>query len=331
MKKLLISLLAVMMLAGCSAASENNTEAESTAELKVAATIFPLADIASSIGGDKVEVVNILPAGASPHTFDFSPSDVAAMEGSQVVFAVGSNLDNWVEDLVSNGTSDAEVYTVDDGIEFMEFGEHEHEHEVDVDGHEEDHDEHEDDEDHEHGDDHEDEHGHVHEGNDPHYWLDAENGMIIAENIANKLGELDPENADYYLANLQEFHSELGALDAGIENLIANEVESPEMIVFHDSWNYFAKAYGLEVVATFEPSPGKEPTPKYLEELYQEAEYHDLRAVFSEPQLSSAALDPYIEDLGLTIFVLDPLGGLEETQSYQDLLLYNAHTIAQAL
>jgi zinc transport system substrate-binding protein len=324
MKKLLVSLLAVLMLAGCSSANENNSTAESTAELKVAATIFPLANIAANIGGDKVEVVNILPAGASPHTYDFSPSDVAALDGSQVVFAVGSNLDAWVEDLVANGTSNAEVYTVDNGIEFMEFGEHEHDHEG------EDHQEDEHDED-EHHDDHEDEHDHAHEGNDPHYWLDAENGMIIAENIANKLVELDPENADYYLANLQEFNSELESLDAEIKDIIADEVEAAEMIVFHDSWHYFAEAYGLEVVGTFEPSPGKEPTPQYLEGLYEEAEYHGLTAVFSEPQLSSDALDPFVEDLGLSIFILDPLGGLEETQSYQDLLLYNAETIAEAL
>jgi zinc transport system substrate-binding protein len=329
MKKVLISLLAISMLAGCSAANETSSSDEA---LKVAATIFPIADIASSIGGDKVQVEAILPAGSSPHTFNASPSDIRKISGSDVVFSVGHDLDGWITEMIENSDAEVEVKTVDAGIELMEFeGHHDHDdHEHEEEHHDDDHEHDEEHEGHEE-DDHDEHEGHDHEGVDPHYWLSASNGSVIAENIANVFIELDPSNEGYYMSNLEAFQNEMVTLNTQIKETIASGVEKPEMIVFHDSWAYFASAYGLEVIATFEPSPGKEPTPKYLEELYESAEAHGLSAVFSEPQLSSDALDPFVEDLGLSIYVLDPLGGLDETGSYMELLLSNAQTIAEAI
>ena len=328
MKKILISILAILILAGCSTATEQDSSDEIH---NVAATIFPVADIAANIGGDKVKVDTILAPGASPHTFNPAPSDINKIENAAVVFSIGHDLDSWIVEMSENFNAELNILTVDAGIDLLEFGEDKHNHdEHSDDDHEDDHSAEHDHDEHEE-EDHDDDHGHNHEGTDPHYWLSASNGAIMAENIANTLIELDPANEDYYLSNLNAFKQEMLELDSEIKGVIANGVEKPEMIVFHDSWAYFADRYGLEVIATFEPSPGKEPTPKYLEDLYVEAEYHELTAVFSEPQLSSAALDPFVEDLGLSIFILDPLGGLENTSSYSDLLFYNAQTIAEAI
>ncbi len=131
------------------------------------------------------------------------------------------------------------------------------------------------------------------------------------------------ENLDQYLSELDSLHNDLAGK--------LNELNSRDLIVFHDSWNYFAKEFDLNVAGVFQISPGKEPTPKFLKNLYKTAEELKVKAIFSEPQLSSAVLEPFINDLGLKLYVLDPLGGLGERDSYLGTMRYNADTIYDAL
>jgi len=104
-----------------------------------------------------------------------------------------------------------------------------------------------------------------------------------------------------------------------------------KMITFHDAWAYFAEEFGLEIVGTFEPFPGKQPTPRYLAELQDVARRNKVKAVFSEPQLSDQAIASFVKDIGLELYVLDPLGGIEGRDSYIKLLTYNTDVIVEAL
>ena len=135
----------------------------------VGATIFPIYDIARTIGGDEFNVVLILPAGASPHTFDPQPSTLKNLQGAQAVFAIGHTLDNWATNVAQ--AVDAPVVVVDHGIALRETVEQGHDHEEA--GHD-DHDAHDDHDEHE-----EDEHGHAHGPTDPHYWLSPMNATQI--------------------------------------------------------------------------------------------------------------------------------------------------------
>jgi len=101
------------------------------------------------------------------------------------------------------------------------------------------------------------------------------------------------------------------------------------MIVFHAGWNYFAAAYGLEVVAVFQPAPGREPAPRDLQKLYALARAHKIKAVFSEPQLPASSLEPMLQDLGLHLLILDPLGGSSPGDSYIEMLRRNVRNILQ--
>jgi zinc transport system substrate-binding protein len=337
-KRILLAVVAVLLIGLGANYLMNSREGapaatKGSSQVKVAATIFPVYDIARQVAGDRAEVVGILPPGTSPHTFNPKPSDLAKLEGSKLVFAIGHGLDNWTESLLEN-LDGATVVTVDQGISLREFGEmHEHEHEGEEHGHEHDEDEHvgekHEGEEHE-GDEHGDEHGHDHEGVDPHYWLDAENASLIAATIAKSLGAVDPENADYYQANLTSLQAEMVELDAELASTLAPAADKG-LIMFHDSWNYLAAAYDLEVAGVFQISPGKEPTPQYLKELYETAEKHGVSTVFTEPQLGSTAIQPLIEDLGLNVDTLDPLGGVEGRDSYAALMRYNASTIVSSV
>ena len=270
---------------------------------QVAATIFPLSDITQNIAGNKMEVINLLPSGASPHAFELTPSDIKDLQNTKVVFAIGQGLDSWTEN-ITDSINNVEIYSVEKGITLKSF-ESNHDHE-----HEEEH--------HEHGD------------HDPHYWLACANAKVIAQNITDKLVKIDPDNASYYRQNLVDYQKELDQTKQGIDQIF-EDLKSRELIVFHQSWGYFAEEFDLEIIGAFTPTPGQEPTAQYLKELQDTAQEHNAKAVFSEPQLSTESIEPFVMDLDLKLYELDPLGGTGARDSYINTLLYNAQIIGQAL
>lgn len=290
----------------------NPTKSKNT-DLKVATTIYPLSDVVKNIAGDQIEVVNIVPPGASPHTFEILPSTIKDLQGITTVFAIGGELDSWTTELLS--AIETEVVQVDQGIEKLSFEfVHHHGQEADELGHEE---------------EHEDEHRHHDEELDPHYWLSTINAKIMAKNVADKLIELDPLNSELYQDNLAAYQKQLDQTHEDIESIL-EDLPARELIVFHESWNYFADEFNLKVVGVFAQSPGKEPIPSALASLHDMAREYALVAVFSEPQLSPKTIRPFVEDLGLQLLVLDPLGGIGERDSLISILKYNAQTIKQA-
>jgi len=162
---------------------------------------------------------------------------------------------------------------------------------------------------------------------DPHYWLSMPNAIGITNSIVEKLVTLDPEHADIFAQNAEEYITELEVAQGNIDSIFM-DAPSHDLVVFHDSWNYFANAYGLNIRGTFEPAPGREPTPKQLAELQNTIKEFNIQSIYREPQLSESALAPFVKDLDIQIRTIDPLGGVEGRLSYIDLMLYNAHAIA---
>jgi zinc transport system substrate-binding protein/manganese/iron transport system substrate-binding protein len=267
-----------------------------TKPLYIAATIFPLADITRNITGEAAQVIQILPAGASPHTFDLTPGKVRELQKARIIFKIGV-IDEWI-DGIAESVPGAEIVSLQNHIALKPFQDDA-----------------------------------LHRGNterfDPHYWLDARNGAIMTQNICSRLSALDPLHADLYSKNSQRYQHELLRLDDELKKACA-ALKNNKIIVFHDGWRYFAAAYGLEIIAVFQPAPGREPTPRDLQKLYVQVRTYKIKAVFSEPQLPTANLEPLLEDLGLRLFILDPLGGAAPDDSYIELLRRNVRTIIQA-
>jgi len=265
--------------------------ADSEKGRKIAATIFPLYDIVRRVAGDRIETILILPPLASPHTFDPVPSKIKEISGSRLVFKIGG-IDDWADSL-SQLTSREKVVTVDRGVVLKKVSENA-------------------------------------SATDFHYWLDPKNGGIIADNVYEELVGIYPEDRAYFWDNLNRFKKDIEETDRNIAGLMGR-LSNKNLIVLHNAWKYFADRYGLEVVGVFEPHPGQEPTPKSLAELVRLARQKKVKAVFSEPQLSSSALSSLAEETGLGLYVLDPLGGVEGRMSYTSILFYNAETIFNAL
>lgn len=316
MKKLLALLAIAALIIAIVVYAIPQSQTSENENAQIAATLFPVYDIAQNITGDTMNVALILPPGTSTHTYEPTPRKLRELQNTEIIFAIGHEADDWTDQIIQS--IGAEKVVVDEGIEIRESTEDEEEH----DDHE---DEDENEEDHE--DDHE-EKGHHHGETDPHYWLTIPNAKIIAMTIADDLSTRFPEHADVFAANLDAYLTELDAADnqlrAGFDN-----VGNKNLITLHDAWYYFADEYGLNIVGTFEPTAGREPTPQYLVELTEAIETSGSKTLYSEPQLSTSGLESFARDNDLSIAELDPIGGTSDRESYIDLMLYNAEIIAQ--
>lgn len=141
---------------------------------------------------------------------------------------------------------------------------------------------------------------------------------------------LDPAAADSFRSRGDEVKRALRALDERLRAERATFTRN-RIITFHGSFGYFAERYDLEIAAVVEPSPGREPTARYLAEVLAViAETHPA-ALFSEPQLDPRPAQVIAHDARLPLFELDPVGGTEGVASYEALLLHNGSVLARAL
>jgi ABC-type Zn uptake system ZnuABC Zn-binding protein ZnuA len=273
--------------------------------LKVATTIFPLYDLVRNVAGPAVEVVLLLPPGASPHTFEAKPGTVRTLVGSTVLFAIGHGLDDWAVRL-AQGAGVARILVVDAHIA-LRTGTHAA---------------------HDHGTSHarQQTSGAV----DPHYWLAIPNAVRMVETITRALVELDPAAAPDYRQRAVAYQEQLRLVDAEFRALFAS-LPRRHIVTFHQAFDYFADAYGLQVVAAFEPSPGQEPPPRHVEAFLRQVRAHQLRVLFVEPQLPQGALTSLARDLQVRLEDLDPNGGSPGRDSYIALMRFNASQIAAAL
>jgi len=285
--------------------SESATETE---KLNISATIFPVYDIARQIVGDKGNVTLVMDPGESPHTYETTPSDMIEVSEADLILAIGNELDHWIENMVED--SSAEIVTVDANIALRPY-EDEHDDHDDHDGH----------------DDHE---GHNHGEFDPHYWLSAQNGKIMAVNIANALSEVDPDNSDYYMTNVSNFQASIDDIIPEIVAL-ATPVSTKPFIPLHDGWYYYCAEFDLNIVDNFFPGGQHQSTPQHTVELTEKVANLGVTAIFSEIGLDTSAIKGFAQDNDLTISELDPLGGSPQIQRYQDLLLQNMKWINEGL
>lgn len=271
---------------------------------KVVTTIFPIYDIASNIAGETIDVELILPPGASPHTFEPTPQDIRLLQNSQALFYIGHGLDNWALD-IAKAADITNTITVDKYVE-LHNSEHNHGETEQTDGLNDE------------------------QQQDPHYWLTVHNANSIARLIFEELQKTFPQYEQELETNYKRYLEDLTMLDQEIRNELA-KLESNKIAIFHGAWDYYAEEYGLEIVATFEEFPGKEPSTTYVADFQESIIQNNIRAIFSEPQFSTAALQPIATDLGVTISILDPIGGTKNRDSYRNMMRYNTQQIINAL
>lgn len=164
----------------------------------------------------------------------------------------------------------------------------------------------------------------------PHIWLNPEYFVGEARAITNALKEQDPQNAAFYEANFTEYSTSILAEAEKLKESLSG-IKNKNVISFHDAFPYFAAYFGLSIVGSVEPIPGKEPTPKEIVTLENTIKEKNVKVIFNEPQMSQSVINALVEDTGVKVLILDPLGNTDTRNTYIKLMEYNINEIIEGL
>jgi zinc transport system substrate-binding protein len=268
----LISTVLMLLLAASliAAAAGCEQEAETTGKTMVAVTILPQAGFVEAIGGDRVEVVVMVPPGASPHTYEVTPDQMTRLSNARMYAKVGSPVEfelAWMDKLIAVNRSML-VVDCSKGIDLTESQDPDE------------------------------------PGLDPHIWLSVKNAKIMVRNICDGLEQVDAANKAYYEANYAAYLEELTGLDSDLAADLSG-VGNRSFIVFHPAFGYFARDYDLKQIGV--EQEGKEPDADYIVRLIEEAREQDIRVVFVSPQYSTKSAEVIAGEIGGKVVIIDPL------------------------
>lgn len=290
----IFAICAVLLFSGCTdKVQENNTKAEASSDkLVVAVSILPQAEFVEQIGGDKVSTVVMIPAGASVHTYEPTPSQLKDLSNAQVYVEVGSGMDfelAWMDDLLSVN-SDMHVVNSSKGIQLRTMGEDEQdEHEEEAENETEEHAE---------------EEEHEHTGLDPHVWTSPQEAKIMVKNIYEGLVAVDPDNEATYKQNYDAYIAKLDESDAKLKAALAGK-EGTSFIVYHPAWGYLADDYGLHEISI--EVEGKEPSAQDMQKLIDTAKEKGIKVIFVQKGFSTASAETIATQIGGEVVEIDPL------------------------
>ncbi len=264
--------------------------------LQVVATTTVFADIVANVGGDRVTVRSIIPAGVGPEDYEPKPDDARSLDGADLIVSNGVGLDDFLDGLVQANGNDAPRLILSTGIPTIA-----------VDG-----------------------------VANPHFWLDPSlvvNHYLPA--IEAKLSEIDPAGAATYRANAAAYAAEIEAMDAELMTDVGTiPAADRRLVTFHDAFPYFARHYGFELVGVILGSPGQEPSAGELARLVDAVKAAHVKAVFSEAQFRPALAETLAAEAGITRVITtlynDALGP-KPADTYLGMMRWNMSKIVEAL
>jgi len=170
--------------------------------------------------------------------------------------------------------------------------------------------------------------GDIHAFGNPHYWLDPVNGKIIAENIAEGLSRIYPQDADFFQKNLQDFERRMDEKMKDWENWVS-PYKGAGVVTYHNSWPYFTERFGLVTLTHVEPKPGIPPTPKHLQEIVQIMNEKKGKVIIKEVFHEGRAPQKIAKETGATVVTLATETG-EVKGDYAALFDENIHRLVEA-
>jgi len=260
-------------------------------KVQVTASFFPMAEFAQQIGGDKVTVTNLTPAGVEPHDFEPTPQDIVTIQNSKLFIYNGAGFEAWVERVLPD-LENSQTVTVDSSknINLLTGSEEEHAHAKK--NHEEDH---------------------AHGLYDPHIWLNPLLAQKQVDNILAGLIKADPKNKSYYESRATEYKQKLAELDQEFKTDLAS-CQNHTIITSHNAFGYLAKEYKLSVLPISGLSPDEEPSPKKLAEIADFARAHNVKYIFFETLVSPRLSQTIANEVGAQTLVFNPLEGLTDEE-----------------
>jgi zinc transport system substrate-binding protein len=293
----------LLLLAGC---GDSSSPAADDGRVDVVAGFYPLEWAAARVGGELVSVSSLTAPGAEPHDLELTPQDVAEVSDADLlVYLSGfqAAVDDAAESQAGEAAWDA-AEAADLSRSSSGSGHAEDEHAEDEHAEE------------EHA---EDEHGHDEGAADPHFWLDPLRLAAVGDALADRLAELDPDNAQTYAENAAALRADLEALDAEMAaGLGSCEVDT--LVTSHDAFGYLADRYGLDVVGINGLSPDQEPSADQMAEISALVTERGVTTVYTETLVDPSVAETVAAEAGVRTAVLDPIEGLTDESAGEDYL-----------
>lgn len=246
---------------GCSR-KEPSRAPDAALKLKVVTTVAPITSIVENVAGDKADIAGIIPEGINSHTFEPAPSDSKLLSKADIIIFNGLDLETPTVKLAqANLKQGAAIYSLGDKtikedqyIYDFSFPK---------------------------------EQGHP----NPHLWLNPEYAMRYAALARDELIGLDPKNKNSYETNSAQFIKKLEALDQAIKDAIQTIPPGQRrLLTYHDSWPYFARRYGFQVIGAVQPSDFADPSPREVIRLIEQIRKEKVPAVFGSEVFPSPVL-----------------------------------------
>ena len=268
------------------------------AKVKVVTTTEDLAALAREVAGDTAEVGSIARGYQDPHFVEAKPSYLLKLKKAQLFIQVGLELEaGWAPALLTSARNPGILpgrpgfMDASEGCEILEKPAGGVDRSL----------------------------GDVHPLGNPHYWLNPENGRLIARAIARRLSVIDPENAGKYKENLAAFETRLTAKEKDWDAAAA-AFKGIKVVTYHNSWPSFAKRFGLDVVDFVEPKPGIPPSPAHIHSLIARIRAEGVSLLMVEPYFDQKLPKKVAAEAGVPLVIVPPsVGGEEGIKTYFDL------------
>jgi zinc transport system substrate-binding protein len=275
-----------ILFCGCKPENDNG-------KIKVAAGLPPIGGLVKIIGGDRIEVISILPEGKTPHDFSPTPQTIRQTSGAKIFLTTRMPFEEKIANAVQKSSKVCDVSNGIERIAFHDGANHQHHH---------------------HGE------SCSHDSHDPHVWLSPANAIIIAENIRAELTAVDPAGAEYYQQNFNTFKEKMLALDKQIAEKLSPH-KGKTFFVYHPAFGYFAHAYSLKQRAI--ELNGREIGSNQLSAITREAREANVSTIFVQEQFNPRSAKALASQIGVDVVPLDPLsedlpGNLEKIATALD-------------
>ncbi len=279
-------------------------------KLNVVATTQDLASLAEEVGGDRVSVEAIARGYQDPHFVEAKPSFILKLYKCDLLVLVGRELEiGWLPPLIQQsrnskiqvgavGYLDASIHAkileIPTGQLTRAMGD-------------------------------------VHPQGNPHYWLDPENGHVIAKDILSKLVELRPADRGYFEQRLADFEKRLSEAERRWEEIMA-PYKGVDLVTYHRSFPNFTDRFGLDIVGYVEPRPGIPPSPGHTLDLITEMKRLNVKLILVEPYFDLKTPNAIGRETGAKVLVFPPsVGGVKEVTNYIQLFDYDINLLTAAI
>ena len=279
-------------------------------KLNVIATTEDLASIAAEVGGDRITIDSIAKGYQDPHFVEAKPSFILKLQKADILILVGRELEiGWLPPLI-NQSRNAKIQVGADGYldaslqaQILEVP----------------------------GGQVTRAEGDVHPLGNPHYWMDPENGKIIAKEIFDRLVKLRPNDRAYFEPRLNDFVSRVNAAEKRWSAMMA-PYKGTKVVTYHRSFPNFAERFGLNIVGYVEPKPGIPPTPQHTLDLINQMKKDGVKIVMVEPYFDVKTPNAIGRDTGAEVLIMPPsVGGNKDVPDYIKLFDYDLNMLVAAI